>query len=260
MQPILQKSISYINYFIHRKDQYSLHSPFAFELYNYLKSRNSLSELNCIRTIKDELLKNHVKILSFDLGAGSQINSDKNISVSKITSTTSIPHKFGVLLYKLVNRFQPKNIIELGTSTGISTLYLAKGSPAEVYTIEGNPALVKLAVENFQKANSRNITAITGNFDEQLPDLLNKLNKVDFAYIDGNHKLEPTLNYFKLLKEKSLTESILVFDDIHWSAEMERAWKEIINDKDVTLSIDFFRFGLVFFNKNLSKQHYILKI
>jgi predicted O-methyltransferase YrrM len=255
---VLSKSKSWIQYLINRKDEYSLHSPFAFELYNYLKENNHSYTFDIINKIRNGQAGNNQLISVYDLGAGSQFNSNNKIKLSSITSTASIPHKYGCILFKLVNKFSPENIVELGTGTGISTLYLALASPANVFTIEGNPALTEIAKTNFERAGCRNITAITGNFTDQLPLLFSKLNKVDFAFIDGNHRYEPTIEYFNLIKEKSHENTIMVFDDIHWSKEMEQAWQKIISDKDVTVSMDFFRFGIVFFKKELSKEHYIL--
>lgn len=256
---ILSKSKSWIQYFINRKDEYSLHSPFVFDLYNYLKGNKYYYAFDTINKIRKEQSGNNQLISIYDLGAGSQIYSNNKIKLSSITYTASIPHKYGCILFKLVNKFSPENIVELGTGTGISTLYLALASPANVFTIEGNPALAEIAKTNFEKAGCKNITAITGNFSEQLPLLLSKLNKVDFAFIDGNHRYEPTIEYFNLIKEKSHENTIMVFDDIHWSKEMEQAWQKIISDKHVIVSMDFFRLGIVFFRKELSKEHYVLK-
>lgn len=260
MVDVLRRSKRWINYFIKRKDEYDLHSPFVFELYNYLKSADDNVEFNLINRIRKYQLKSNEIIRGNDLGAGSKINNNsKNLKLSNVTLNAAISEKYGRLLFKLIKNFQPSNIIELGTSTGISTLYLALASPAHVYTIEGNPGLVNIAKNNFQKANCNNISVFTGEFSEQLPNIINKIDKVDFAFIDGNHRLEPTLNYFNLIKENSHEMTILVFDDIHWSEEMEQAWQEIIKDKGVTKSIDFFRLGIVFFRKEISKQHFVLK-
>jgi predicted O-methyltransferase YrrM len=185
---IISKSKSWIRHFINGKDEYSLHSPFAFELYNYLKENNHYYTFDIINKIRNGQAGNNQLISVYDLGAGSQINSNNKVKLSSITSTASIPHKYGCILFKLINKFQPETILELGTGTGISTLYLALASPANIFTIEGNPALTEIAKTNFEKAGSKNITAITGNFSEQLPLQLNKINKVDFAFIDGNHR------------------------------------------------------------------------
>ena len=55
-------------------------------------------------------------------------------------------------------------------------------------------------------------------------------------------------------------ETILIFDDIHWSAEMEKAWAEIKANPSVTLTIDLFFIGLVFVRKaQKEKEHFIIR-
>lgn len=261
MADVLWKAKSFFNYYINRKNEHSLHSPFVFDLYNYLKTDGDFSEFKLINEIRRSQLNSDKIIPVNDLGAGSRVNSNsETIKLSEVTQNAAIPEKFGKLLFKLIKKFQPQNIIELGTSTGISTLYLALATNSPVFTIEGNSAQVEIAENNFNKANCNNVTIIKGEFSEQLPNILNKLSKLDFAFIDGNHRFGSTLYYFKLLKSKVHEKTILVFDDIHWSEEMEQAWNEIIKDKDVIVSIDFFRLGIVFLKKELSKQHYVLKM
>ena len=249
---------TYFNYLINRKDEYSLHSPFAFELYNYLKKDYSDKNLELINSIRNAQLQNKTAIDVYDLGAGSQtITSHK---VSEITTYAAIPSKYGKLLYRLVQKFKPETVLELGTSTGISTLYLALANDSRVVSIEGNKSISSVAKDNFIKAGCTNIEILTGEFSSQLPVAINKLQKIDFAFIDGNHQYQPTIDYFNLIKNNSEENSIFIFDDIYWSQGMTQAWEKIKVDKVVKVSMDFYRLGIVFLKKELKKQHYILKI
>ena len=82
---------------------------------------------------------------------------------------------------------------------------------------------------------------------------------LDFIYIDGNHKLLPTIAYFEQILEKSHKNTIFVIDDINWSAEMQKAWSIIKNHTKVHVTVDLFMMGLVFLNPDLSKEHFIIR-
>ena len=105
-----------------------------------------------------------------------------------------------------------------------------------------------------------NIEQEIGNFNEKLPEVLAGINTVEMAFIDGNHRYQPTLNYFNLLIEKANENTILVFDDIYWSPEMTRAWTEIKKDPRITLTIDIYRFGIAFMHREkLAKEDFVLR-
>jgi predicted O-methyltransferase YrrM len=151
-------------------------------------------------------------------------------------------------------------MLELGTSLGITSAYLASAKDdSKLVTMEGSKEIAAIAQSNFEKLNVKNVSIITGNFDDQLPAFLNRQDKLDFVFIDGNHRLEPTLRYFEMLLPKTREGSILIFDDIHWSEEMEMAWKQIQHHPQVTVTVDLFFIGLVFFRKeNKVKQHFLI--
>ncbi len=161
----------------------------------------------------------------------------------------------------MVNHYQPKFILELGTSLGITSSYMASAQPnAKVTTMEGAKAVAAVAQKNFNALGLQNINIVQGNFDNTLPGVLKKTNVVDLAFVDGNHRREPTLQYFEQLLQKSNDNTILVFDDIHWSAEMEQAWASIQAHPRVTLTIDLFFIGLVFFRAEQKvKQHFTVR-
>ncbi len=180
--------------------------------------------------------------------------------VKNIAKYSAISEKFGEMLFRIIEHFKPETVLELGTSLGIGTLYLATANQSsKVYTIEACPETAKKALQNFKELNVKNINQITGNIDEELPKLLQKTDKLDFVYFDGNHQKDATLNYFYQCLEKAHNDTIFYFDDIHWSAGMETAWEEIKKNENVTLSIDLFFSGIVFFKKELSKEDYVIK-
>ena len=168
--------------------------------------------------------------------------------------------KFGNLMYRLINHFQPQTAIELGTALGIGSLYINSGlsSNARFITHEGCQNVLNVAKKNFNKAE-KEIETVRGNFDETLPETLETIDLLDFAYIDGNHTKSATLRYFNYCLDKINNKSVLVFDDIHWSEGMEEAWEEIKAHPRVTVTIDLFRIGIVFFHPEQAKEHFVIR-
>lgn len=252
---------NYLKYLITSKNLHGIHSPFVYELYeNVIQDKKSFYKFELIESLRAKLLLSDKMIDVIDFGAGSKIQNTKRKKISAIAKNSAKPKKYGELLFRLVNKFQPKNIIELGTSLGISTLYLAlPDSTSLVVTLEGCEQTSAFARGNFEKLKTKNVEVITGNFDETLTHALAKSRKVDFAFFDGNHAKEPTLRYFQEVLKFSNKNSVFVFDDIHWSEEMEEAWVEIKNHPSVTTTIDLYFLGIVFFKTELSKENFVLK-
>jgi len=240
----------------HRKG-FGVHSPFVFHLLNYvIFEKLPFYAYAQIEQVRNILLKDKTIVELTDFGTGKKNES----SVADIARKSLETPKFGQLLFRLVNFFHPQNVLELGTSLGVSTMYLAKpSSVANVVTMEGSSSLCRIAEQNFAELGIENITLVEGNIDEKLSDVVAKFPTLDFVFFDANHTREATLRYFELCRSKSHKETIFVFDDIHYSAEMESAWNEIKKRDDVRLSIDLYHFGLVFFNTDLPKQDYIVE-
>jgi len=253
--------LRYLHYFVTAKGRHSLHSPFVFDLFSdVVKSKENYYAFEEIEATRAKLEGSNEGIEVLDLGAGGDQQPKRQRTIGDIARNSAKPKKYGQLLFRLVNRFAPKNIVELGTSLGITTLYLAEAdSQSNVLTIEGDPASAAVAQNNFKQHRCSNVRSVVGNFDDVLPKLLQELEQVDFAFIDGNHRKEPTLDYFYQLLHKSHADTVLIFDDIHWSKGMEEAWETIIADSKVSISIDFFFIGLVFFRTGVEKQHFVLR-
>lgn len=257
-------ALKYLHYWLDASNGkgHGIHSPFVFEFVtNILNDRTRYPVYNEVEALRRKLL-NDKKILGIeDLGAGSVTSATARRSISSIVSSAAKPAKFGQLLYRMVNYYKPATILELGTSLGITTCYLAKANPpARVITLEGAREVLSEAKDNFNKLDIANIETMEGNFDDTLAGVVRELESVDFCFIDGNHRLQPTIRYFEMLLPKIHNFSILVFDDIHWSREMEKAWSHCRNLRPVTLSIDLFFIGLLIFRKEIrEKQHFCIR-
>lgn len=205
------------------------------------------------------LLRNKQKVNVSTLGMPSVI-SGKQKSIRKLMNDGSIPDKYGKLLFRLVNYLACKTILELGTGTGMGTLYLAlPSSRAKVFSMDGNRELHQVAQNVFEITGISNVELVTDAFKKHLPQILDHVDQLDFVLFDGDHQYQSTIEYFEMCLKKISNNTVFVFDDIHWSPDMEKAWKEIAGRSEVTVSIDLFRMGLVLFRKECTKQHYVLR-
>ncbi len=250
----------FLLYLIQAKSKYYIHSPFVFSFINEVMNdqRNfyCYGEVEKLRR-KLEVDKSIIEVEDF--GAGSLLEKKNKRTISFIAKTSAAPKKYSQLLFRIIQHYQCNNILEIGTSLGITTSYLSAVSNNEkIYSIEGSKSIAEAAKKNFEFLNRRNIQLIQGEFEDQLPSVLAEMKQVNFLYLDGNHRLKPTLDYFHSALPFMNENSIVVLDDIYWSPEMKQAWNEIKKHSSVTLSIDLFRIGILFLRKDRNKEHFRL--
>ena len=259
MASLLFRIKSFLSWWLEAVDEHSLHSPFFFDLYTtQVKPATAPAGFSHIEQLREKLLRDHRTIAVEDLGSKGHEKALRRIS--DIAGRSLSPPRFSALYARLARHFDARCIVELGTSFGINTLYLAENKDATVTTFEGSPAIAEIAALTFEFSGSRNIRLLEGNIDHTLPAFLLGIRRVDFVFMDANHRYEPTLKYFEWLVKKTHEKSVLVLDDIHYSAGMENAWNKIKNHRLVYGTADLFRCGLVFFDPSLNKQHVILQV
>jgi len=253
--------LGYGYYWFHAINHRALTSPLVDEFYDkVIRGTTDHPEFQAIEHYRQTLLTSQQTVTTTDLGAGSSVKNARLRSVSSIARHSLSTPKFGEFLFRLVRFLKPTTIVELGTSLGVTTLYVSLADDdSKVYTLEGCPETEQLAQQGFQQFEQSNIELRLGNIDNTLPALLKDVPTVDLAYVDANHRKAATLRYFEQLLAKTTENSVLVFDDIYWTYEMMEAWQTIKNHPRVTLSLDLFDAGLVFFRPNQTKQHFFLK-
>jgi predicted O-methyltransferase YrrM len=259
-----QLLLKYLQYYFTASNGkgHGMHSPFVFEfITKILNDKTIYPEYEKVEALRNQLLNDNTILEIEDFGAGSVVDKKSKRSVSSIAKNAVKPKKFGQLLFRIIKYYQPVTILELGTSLGITTSYLSLAKPdGRLITMEGSKEIAEVTKRNFRNLEIRNIEIVEGNFDSTLSSVIRGLSTVDFVFIDGNHRKEPTERYFKELLSKTNNYSILVFDDIHWSSEMEAAWETIKKDPAVNCSIDLFFIGIVFFRKEFKeKQHFTIR-
>lgn len=260
MDPLFTAT-NYLRYRLTAQTPHGIHSPFVFDFQNdVLLDQTPYYAFDLIESVRASMLLSDKSLTVSDFGAGGSKQRERQLRIKDIASRFVLPKKYGQLLFRMVNRFQPETILELGTSLGITSLYLALPKlKAKMITLEGCPQTAEVAKENFRKMNARHIELLCGEFTGELPNALDALQRIDFAYIDGNHRYHPTMDYFQRILPYCHPETVLVFDDIRWSRQMSAAWDDIKKHPAVTQSIDLFKFGIVFFRQGTIKQDFTLK-
>lgn len=240
----------------HYRKGHWVHSPFTFHTLNYvIFERTPYYSFNIIESLRQQLLHDNTTLTLQPLGT----SQAKTTTIARELKNSTKSPRQAQLLQRLCASNQSHYIIELGTNLGLSTAYLASNnSNSQVYTLEGQPQLCQIAQQNFKQLHLNNIQIIEGNINNTLPTLIQQIPQIDLLFIDANHQYQATINYYKLAKSKVHKNTIIIFDDIHWSEGMQQAWNEIRQDPDIRLAIDIFHLGIVWFNTDIPKQHYIV--
>ena len=289
----LKIAVRFLKFYFRAKTHYSVHSPFVFDFVeNVLEDDRTFYVFRDAEILRGELLASQETVEVEDFGAGSHtVGLMRERKISAIAKSALSPPFQCQWLFRIAQLYKPLKTIELGTSLGVSTVYLAEGSPrsAKILTLEGSMEIAAVARHNFDwfydtmlkmgmiendpdvlqfekwehnfttETEKRRIKIVVGKFDETLQTVLNQLVTLDLAFIDGNHRRQPTLDYFEKCLAHVHAGTVLIFDDIHWSAEMEAAWQDIKTHPSVKLTIDLFYCGVVFFrNENREKEHFDL--
>ena len=253
--------LSYLSYRLKATDAHGIHSPFVYQLYNEVIRASYPHHFQAATAWEKECSSNHELVHFQDFGAGNKPwRSDR---ISRLHARTRTGGKYGALLHRLAAAFQPEYLLELGTCLGSGTLYTLTGlekEPAMMVTLEGGEELADIAEQGFSKhGKNEQVHVVRGNIDDTLSKVLQGFPHLDWVYFDANHRLKPTLAYAEACMNKRSNGALFIFDDIHWSKEMEFAWKTLVEDPRCTVTIDLFRLGLIFFREEQAKEHFILR-
>ena len=253
---------SYIKFLWYSKNEHAVHSPFVFTLITKcFYDRKPKAEYQVLKNYRNSLLENTNTIEVTDFGVGSKVFKTNTRQISKIAKTAGITQKRAELLFRITHYLQPKSILEIGTSLGLATSSLALGNPkAKIITLEGCPETARIAQEQFKKFGLTNINSVVSEFLTYFKTQEPKSKIQNLIYFDGNHQKQATLDYFELLLPTITNETVWIFDDIHWSKEMEDAWEIIQKHPQVTVTIDAFQWGLVFFRREQPKEHFVIRV
>lgn len=268
MAETIARISSWVNHLVSARTRHAVHSPFVYDLIEHvLRPDAELPGFTAIEQLRDDLLESEQTIRVNDLGAGSRrlppggMVFDLPIRrVSEMAATSLKSPKHARMLHRLAQWADARQVLELGTSFGISTLYLAHGAAnGTVDTIEGCPQTFRIAQHHFERMRCTNVRAHLGSFRNKLPEVLRRADRLDLVFIDGHHLKAPTLDYFEQCLDHAHNGTVFVFDDIHWSRGMEEAWSTVQEHARVSVSIDLYQMGLVFLRGEQPRQRFRLR-
>lgn len=236
-----------------------MHSPFVYDLVTKcFNDKTKYPEYEILKSHRKALRSDSSMVEMKDFGQGSRVFKGNARKVSAVVKNAGMRKKRQKLLFRMAKYFKSETILELGTSLGLGTVALSLSNEfSAINTVEGCPNTLSKAQEYFEKFNLHNIQIHQELFSEFLE---NTSTQFDLIFIDGDHNGERTLGYFNSLLNKVHNDSLIIFDDIYWSKDMTVAWQKIIANEKVTVSIDTFHWGLVFFRKEQPKQHFVIRI
>lgn len=253
---------SYLIFLWNSKNEHGVHSPFVFDLVTKcFYDKKKYVEYSKLKEYRKSLIENHNTIEVTDFGAGSRVFKSNTRAINQIAKNAGISEKRAELLFRITNYFQPESILEIGTSLGLATSALSLGNKnVAITTLEGCPNTSAVAQNQFNKNGFENINSVVTEFSAYLKNFQLLTSNFQLIYFDGNHSKKATLEYFELLLLTITNNSVWIFDDIHWSKDMEEAWEIIQNNSKVTVTIDTFQWGLVFFRQEQPKEHFVIRI
>ncbi|MFZ4679948.1 MAG: O-methyltransferase [Flavobacterium sp.] len=253
---------SYLNFLWNSKNEHGVHSPFVFNLVTKcFYDKKQYPEYSILKNYRNSLLQNKNTIEVTDFGAGSRVFKSNTRAINQIARNAGISKRRAELLFRITNYFQSESILEIGTSLGLATSALLLGNvKSKISTIEGCSNTFHVAQKQFEEFGFKNITSIKTEFSSYLKNYQLAIINYQLIYFDGNHSKQATLEYFDLLLPTITNETVWIFDDIHWSPAMEAAWEVIKNHPKVTVTIDTFQWGIVFFRTEQPKEHFVIRV
>ncbi|WP_421869136.1 hypothetical protein [Marinoscillum sp.] len=243
---------SYLNYRLKAVNAHGLHSPFLFELYNFVFHHWDDQESQRLKQLRN--IDNPNEILKY---TDPRYLEDITTSVGRIARRVTSTHKFSYLLYKLINHLRYERVLEVGTSLGINAAYLGSSKAQRVWTMEGVEEIADLAIKRLKKLEYDHVRVVKGLVEHTFRDSLT-LNP-ELIFIDADHRSEAIFWYLRIIKEMNVPVQCIVIHDIYWSRDMNKAWKQIVADDRYSLTIDLFQAGIIFPNHPMEKQHFVVK-
>lgn len=256
----MHQIFAYIKFLFNSTNQHGVHSPFVYDfvtkcLYDKEKYQAYIDLKNYRNTLKNSKVELEVS----DFGEGSKVLNLNKRKVSQMVATSSCSKKEARLLFRIARYFKLNTVLELGTSLGMGTYAFASANKnIKITTIEGCKNTSNFTKSQFQNLGVNNINYCISAFASEIEKLND--NHFDCIYFDGHHNKEATIQYFESLLPKAHNDSIFIFDDIYWSKEMTKAWEYIKSHRAVTVTVDCFHLGFVFFRKEQAKEHFKIRL
>jgi predicted O-methyltransferase YrrM len=251
--------VRFLQFYLKASTRYQIHSPFVFELVNaVLEDTRYYYAFTEVERLRRQMLHSKVEIEQEDFGTGGKKQRIQRRRIAEVARKSASSPTQGRMLFRLVQHLQPKTMVELGSSLGVGTAYLASAaSHARLVSLEGCAQTAAVAKSNLELLGIKNVILQTGPFEKTLEPVLSREKSVDLFFFDGNHRAEPTLRYFEACLKHATPQTLFVFDDMYWSSEMTGLWKQLQKHPKVTLTLDFFDLSLLCINPDFKEiQHF----
>lgn len=247
------QAAQFLHHFLSAGTRHGLHSPFIYALIEQCVYANEPRIPVKHSYLFNALKRQNVIVRGEDFGQ----NRITEKSVGYYAKRSTMPTFQAALLHRLVHFLQPTAVLELGTNLGSSLAAMALAADAaNCIGVEGNAALREVSINHLKALKIENASVVRATFS----DFLQSSNETfDLVFLDGDHRYEPTLRYFEMIKSKLSSKGVIILHDIYQSTEMQSAWKKIKNDADVQVTLDLFFFGLVWLDLPQAKQDFKIR-
>ncbi len=274
---VWHQGVSFLRHLAVAGDAHAVHSPFVFDLYRRAEAAAKpwlrqawhpdaalafevAAEWKAIEAERKRLRASREVIEIQDLGAGSQVDGARRRAVGGIARSGLLPASWCRRLAALRAALPPGPVLELGTSLGITTAYLASVQPAsKVYTLEGCAATLAQAEAVWGRLGLQgHIYPTLGNIDDTLASVLPQ-GPFAMVVLDANHRAEAVLRYFEAILPHLHPQGCVVVDDIYWTPDMTAGWRALQRHAQVRQWVDLYRQGWLFARANQAAEGFVLR-
>ena len=218
---------------------HGVHSPFVFDLITtVIEEKRFYYCYERLKLVRESLLENRDRV----------VFNNRGYTVNEFLKRFCFSEREDMLLFRLANRFQPRTIYIHGCDLGLAPLYLTSWSEGAVCTvIESEPSLAAIAQKTIVEHPSASIDFHT-SFNPE-----NTENRIfDFIVLGKTFSIDAFESFLPYINDNS----IIVISDIHSSEKNRKIWKRICVAPKVTVTIDLYSLGIVFFNPKLHRKTY----
>lgn len=255
---MLFQLFSFVRFYFKAVTRYQVHSPFVFNLTEHtLQDTRLYYAFQEIEALRQKMLASNISLEVEDFGSRGNGQTHTR-RLSDIARRSASSPEQGRMLFKIAQQFEPTTVLEMGSSVGVGTMYLRSACPnARFISLEGSRQIAATAQANFEVLNIPAPEFQIGPFENTLKNALKALGRLDLVFIDGNHRPEPTREYFETCLAYAHENTVFIFDDMHGDQGMETAWAQLKAHPKVSLSVDFFELSLLFISPDFKeKQHF----
>lgn len=229
---------------------YGVHSPFAFELV----TRVIEEDLPYYKYGLVERVRKSQKMSKRPLVVDGRESQLRDLVAGNVDPA------YAQLLFRLVNRYKARNVVETNMRTGIASMYLAApDSKVKVTTFGNEKALNELALHYMKETGFRNVRVVQGTAEEKLQEVMGELDTLDLLFVNDCASGSDLDDRIGVCMPKTASQTIFVVEGIYANESMTASWKRLQADSRVRVTVDLFRYGLVFFKDNLQKEDYYVR-